>query len=237
MIKNEFEINENLERIIMRREVDAQDKHTQARIRDYLRQKRAWVNEQRAGAERLAYGALASLNPVVRELRHTKLEAARFPEGTRIRELFDLVESLRGPFAAIEREHNELTAQLRAAQTALNAYDVERAASPHEFNQLTTTLDFYTRKRSSHSPKMFEARAQYETAQSSFRHAYAEYSRLVDELNAIGPLDRPLAEGERIEDRARDAGEIARLEFLIAAILKPGERILQSSAARGTVAA
>jgi hypothetical protein len=56
---------------------------------------------------------------------------------------------------------------------------------------------------------------------SDLRYQYNSYSALVEQLNGIGPLDAPLSEGETIAQRARDVGEVARLEFLIDALLRP----------------
>jgi len=226
-----FEIDESLERMELRRRREDLSRGDMARLQNYLKAKRLHQQQENAEAAQIAFSCLDGLGPVVRELRHTKIEAERFPEGTRIRELYDEAETLRAPFELLQREHSEKDGQLKAAKDALARYNVETASTPRQYQELAADVEFYQAKLRPVAPKMFAARSQFENARESLRHAYRQYSQMVDELNSIGSLTRPLAASERIEDRASEVGEVSRLTYLLEALLQPQAKAAQRSAA------
>jgi chromosome segregation ATPase len=216
-----FEIDESIERKMLRSREQDLSKGEQRQIAEYLTHKREGLRAEAAEAAQTAFSCLAGLEPVVRELRHTMLEAARFPVGSRIRALFDEAETLRAPLKTLEREYAELAAQHKTAQSAFDAYDVERAKSPREYYELEAAASFYAEKMSLLFPRVMEARREFDHANSCLRSAYREYGQLVTELNSIGSLARPLpARKQDRDERAREVGEVARLEYLIDAILR-----------------
>jgi chromosome segregation ATPase len=218
-----FEIDESLELMDLRhrRENLTLSSGHMSRLQKYLKAKRLHQKQESAEAAQIAFSCLAGLDPVVRELRHSKVEAARFPVGSRIRALFDEAETLRAPLKTLEREYSELAAQQNSAQAAFDAYDVERAKSPREYYELEAAASFYAEKMSLLFPRVMEARREFDHANSCLLSAYREYGQLVNELNSIKPLTRPLAARKQDRDeRAREVGEVARLEYLIDTILR-----------------
>jgi hypothetical protein len=105
-------------------------------------------------------------------------------------------------------------------------FDHEAATSPLELTTAIATEDFYKRKLRSISPRYFAARAQLTALDGDLKYSYAAYSRLVDALNVIGEPSRPFADGERVEDRAREVGETSRLTYLIEDLMQPASEIM-----------
>jgi chromosome segregation ATPase len=206
------------------------DPHTRQTLQSYLTKKHTHRKNAIDEYESETAARWAALGSKVRCLRHVRLEHSAFAPGTRIREAWDAMNELRPLHETLSQECSELRAKLDAAQKALDSYDAETATSPHEFVSALAEVDFYKRNLRAVTQKALPARERFDQATHTFRSAYAVYSRLVREVNAIGDLNRPLARNER-EARSREAAEVARLEHLIYAILTPVAKVAQKRSA------
>jgi hypothetical protein len=215
----EIEFFEGL--LINRHKLDEQSASTKRRFDEYAREKRAWLKKRNASYDEQTAEILSNADPKINMLHHSRIDPASFPDGCRIRELHRQVESLRESFAILETEFSEARTLHQAAKRIMDNFDHEAATSPLQLTTAITTEDFYGRKLRSISPRYFAARSNVQAIESDLKYSYAAYSHLVDALNVFGEPSRPLAEGERVEDRAREVGETARLTYLIFALMQP----------------
>jgi hypothetical protein len=233
MATDEFNRNERYESILARGEFKGESEYMQGEIRKYLADRRRWLKMK--NEEALAYEAAALENatagPSVQVLRHRKLLPEQFPEGTRVRRLSDKLQPLRAALAAVETDYYELRDKLDQTKEALKQFNLESVTDPLEYTNLVATLDFYKRKFNLIAPKFQKAQSNLSNTQITLQMAYGEYASMVDELNHIGPVDRPLREFDRLSDRAREAGRIAELEFLIDFTLRPSSELRPQTAA------
>jgi hypothetical protein len=221
-MKTEPSINEELERIILRGEIAEQDSFTKKRIADYLAVQRAYQREQMDAAEAREDSMVIATIPRINVLRHRRIDAADFPEDTSIRAAFDELSAERGAFQDSEREIKLFLDSLVAAQRAVDSFDDDDThTDPIAYTKAVATLEFYRAKLRKRSGAFDQQRSRFECFEGNLRHLYAVYNRFVDELNAIHALDAPLRNGETLDQRARDVGEVARLEFLLDVIMRP----------------
>ena len=158
--------------------------------------------------------------PRVVVLRHKKIEdPERLPSGTRMRAWWEQTNEWRARYEAAQRELSQAQELCARAQQSLDQMDPE--AAPDRYAAAAARLRSLQSQVTTLSEKVRQARQQFELAQSEWRLAYSAYERLVAEVNAIPPLDRPLLPGERIEDRAKEHGRVAELEYLLKAMLQP----------------
>ncbi len=152
--------------------------------------------------------------PPVAVLRHERLEAADFPEGTRIRELFDQVKELTASYEAAKNDFDEVAALCARAQRTLDEADPE-VMPAGRYAAIAAELELNKRRSSSVTERLCRARVALSDAKQLLGAAYKEYSDSADRLNAIGLIDRPLGNMETLSDRAKEVGEVARLEYLL----------------------
>jgi hypothetical protein len=157
----------------------------------------------------------ADRRPPVAVLRHEKHEAADFPEGTRIWELFDQLKELTASYEAVKRDFDEVAALCARAQRTLDEADPE-VMPPGRYAAIAAELELNKRRSSSVTERLCRARAALSDARQSLSAEYKGYSDSSDRLNAIGLIDRPFGNLETLSDRAEEVGEVARLEYLLA---------------------
>ncbi len=207
------------------------DAHTRKSLQNYLQQKqehrKAEIKEYERDSE--ARWALFG-KKVCRVQRKKKLQPSEFARGTRIRDAYELLQELRQVYEPLQEQFLEALRTHDQTKAELERYDPE-SASEFDFRDAVARECFWRGRQRVMGSKARVARGNFEYAQQTLRHQYAAYSGLVEALNAIGPLDRPLARHERLEDRAREVGEVARLEFILSAILSPVAKVAQRSAA------
>jgi hypothetical protein len=220
-IKTEPAINEELERIILRGEIAEQDSFTKKRIADYLAVQRAYQREQMDAAVAHEETMMIATIPRVNVLRHRRIDATDFPAGTPIRAAFDELSAERGTFQESEREIKLFLDSLAAAQRAVDSFDDDDHTDPLAYTTAVATVEFYRAKLRKRSAAGQTQRSRFECFEGNLRYLYAQYSSLVDKLNAIHALDAPYALFETVDERARDVGEVARLEFLLDVIMRP----------------
>ncbi len=203
--------------------------YEQKRLKAYSSEKRRWQREQWSQIESEMEARLMSLDPKVRCLRRVKLEPVDFEKGTRVRDYYENVQPARAAYEPLQENFLEALGNFHRAEADLKNYDPE-STTEFEYRDRVARLDFWRRRLRVAGPKARMARQEFGTVETTFKHEYATYSRLVDELNSIAALDRPVASHETIEERAREAGEISRLEYLLEAMLTPMS-VAKSSAA------
>ncbi len=236
MQEKEFEEKEAYETQLMqlgagKLKFEELDAFAQKRLKAYSSEKRTWQRKQWSLIEKDMESRLTSLDPKVRCLRHAKLEPVDFEKGTRVRDYYENVQPARAAYEPLQENFLEALGNFNRAEADLKNYDPESTSdSEFEYRDRVARLDYWRRKFKVAGPKARMARQEFAAIESVFRHEYAAYTRFVDELNSIAALDRPVASHETIEERAREAGEISRLEYLIEAMLTPMS-VAKSSAA------
>ena len=232
----DFEEVESLETEIAeirsgRRKLAEVSDYQRQRLNDYLRQKRAHQRRQLAALDAEVERRLSARQPKVAVLRHVRLTPGQFPEGTRVRQAYELMNELREPFQETCAAFADLCAKRALAQKAVDDYDPETATSPNQYRGALAELEFYQAKLRVIGPKARRARERFDLAQQTLRSGYSQYSRYVNELNAIRDLERPFGLSERVTDRAKEVARVAELEYLINALLTPPAQVAQRSAA------
>jgi hypothetical protein len=233
-IVEEFDEKEAFERQLMelgagKLKFEELDALTQKRLKAYVSEKRKWQREQWTQIESEMEARLSSHDPKVRCLRRVKLEPTEFEKGTRVRDYYENVEPARATFEPLQEAFLEALGNSRKAEAELKNYDPD-STSEFEYRDRVARLDFWRRKLKVVGPKARMARQEFNAAETTFKLEYATYVRRLDEINSLGVVSRPLAAHETIEERAREAGEISRLDYIIQAMLKPTS-IAKSSAA------
>lgn len=224
-MQKEFVENETHEKLLLeieagREKVSGLDSHTHKRLTTYVQQKRAWQRAQHAAMESEEARRLALLEPRAVFFRHAMLKPEDFPLGSHVRNTYDTLTRLTARTEPILKEHAELRAAYADARKTLENFDMANATSPRAHADAVHAVEFYGSKLKVVTPRAVHARERQENAQTSLRIAYAKYTSLVKRLNQIGELGRPLAARD-VESRAREAGEVARIEFLLEYMLTP----------------